>query len=58
MTTKLPKTIYVKREIDGTEKYLIADERPENISKENTIITVGEYELKAMRRLTNRTTVG
>ena len=55
MAKKLPKRIFVKREIDGELEYLCADEDIQNLSEKDETLTVGEYQLKTTHKLVNLT---
>lgn len=54
---KLPKTIYVKREQDGDDSFLIADEDLSGISEAEETIAAGEYVLQRMVKVTNKTQI-
>jgi len=43
---KFPKVIFVKREQDGDESYLIADENGGLFAETSEPVTVARYELK------------
>jgi hypothetical protein len=43
---KFPKTIYVKREVDGDLSYFTATEDLGDVASINDIVTVGKYKLQ------------
>ena len=45
MKEKLPKTLYVRREVDGKETYLVAGETTREHCDMDETRTVGEYRL-------------
>lgn len=45
MKTKLPKTLYVRREVDGTETYFIAGKTTREHCELDETRIVGEYKL-------------
>ena len=55
MAKKLPKKLFVKWNTDSDEPFLHADTDATMLSEEGTTIQVGQYELKAVRKLVNET---
>jgi len=54
---KLPKKIYVKKEKDGDEEFLIAGEKASEIADQEDVTKAGEYILKREVNLVNATEV-
>lgn len=54
---KLQKIIYVKREYDGDESFLVCSEKPDVISEQEDTIEVGVYKLDRIANLTNQTII-
>lgn len=49
---ELPKTVYLKREIDGGENYLCVYEVEEDaVDDDGTVTEVGVYEFKRVKRM-------
>lgn len=57
MAEKFPEKIYVKREYDEDESYLLCSEKPSDISEQEDTIKVGVYELTQVTNLVNKTVI-
>ena len=55
-TKKLPKRIYCKW-TDEVEPFLETSDDPSLLAEDKMTIVVGEYELKAVRKLVNETRI-
>jgi hypothetical protein len=51
---KLPKVIYVFREVDGDDSYLLCADDVEELSQMGEVRKVGVYELKEEKTLTTK----
>ena len=54
---KLPERIYVKREYDGDDSFLLCAEESNGISESEDTIEVGEYQLVRKVNLVNKTVI-
>lgn len=55
---KLPKTIYVKQEVEGDETYLVSALSPEELAEElDETVKVGLYELRSTLEVTTKVEV-
>jgi hypothetical protein len=43
---KFPKTLYVKRDVDGDDTYFIANEDTSCHAEVNEVVTIGVYKLR------------
>lgn len=54
---KFPEKIYIKREYDGDDSYLLCGEEPGDISESEDVIEVGEYQLVRKVNLVSKTII-